>query len=74
MEHVKFWSNLLGYEYNHEVDNSTRIVNSRMILKDRIERLKSQVSGQYIKDKNTGLYSLVEFYDERSFEAGEEVS
>lgn len=73
LEHVKFWSNLLGYEYGHEVDNSMRIVNSRMLLKDRIERLKSQVSGQYIKDKNTGLYSLVEFYDERSLEVGEEV-
>lgn len=73
LKHVKFWSNLTAYEYGHEVDNSKRIVNSRMLLKDRIERLKSQVSGQYIKDKNTGLYSLVEFYDERSFKDGEEV-
>ena len=73
LEHVKFWSNLLGYEYGHEVDDSMRIINSRMLLKDRIERLKSQVSGQYVKDKNTGLYSLVEFYDERSFKDGEEV-
>ena len=61
-EKAGYWSTLAGFESNHIDESSGYLRKNRAAMEARIANYEKAITGQYVKDIETGLYSKVEFY------------